>query len=236
MRLKSLFTALLLLCCVDVFAQGVGWNFGVTPMFASINSSANIKNFEIRHQDDLGWGRTTIFYEIHGAIYSRQASIRAYYLFQKAFNGDGLLPPGIAEKTKGGKDEPLPVSSSFTLNASRVELAIPVRLNRSLLIEPMFIYQTISPSITITGKDYSFSHNPKISAVGLGLEITEMVSRNSVLRFKYLATQKTQMFEAKYLVYEKNMFFGGGYSCWTFQDDNFNARIQGPTAEVGLNF
>lgn len=234
--IASLLTGLALLC-VGVFAQGAAINVGLHPTFANIATASVIKNTEIRHQDDLGLNKNAALYEMVVGVYTQQASIRAYYLFPITMSADGLLPAGVASDAKDAtKDKALAVNSTYTLNANRIELAIPFRVNRLLLVEPIFLYQTISPSITITGKDYSFNHSPKFSTAGCGLEITENVSRNSVLRFKYLATPKMSYFEAKYLIYDRNMFFGGGYSCWSYIGDNLNARIQCPIAEVGFYF
>ena len=238
MKIKSMSLVLALaLCCVGLNAQGATFNAGIAPVFGTISVCSTIKNTEIRHNEDLGITKNATLYEGFLSLYTRQVSVRAYYLFPKSLNGEGLLPAGIATDTKdASKDKPLAVNSTFTLNSNRIELAIPLRINRLMLVEPIFLYQTITPSITITGKDYSFSHVPKTTLTGGGVEITENISGNTTLNLKYLATSNTSLLAIKCLVYTNTMSIGGGYSWWNYSGDRFNARIYGPMAEAKIMF
>jgi hypothetical protein len=238
MKTKTISLVLALaLCCVGVDTYSATFNAGITPVFGSVSVCSTIKNTEIRHNEDLGITKNAMLFEGFLSLYTRQVSVRAYYLFPKGLTGEGLLPSGIATDAKdASKDKPLAVNSTFTLNSNRIELAVPIRINRLFLIEPIFLYQTITPSVTITGKDYSFNHDSKTTLAGGGVEVTKNISGNTTLNFKYLATANTSLFTAKCLFYTNNMSMGGGYSWWSYSGDRFNARIYGPMAELKIMF
>lgn len=238
---QTITVVVLLVClCLAVTAQAqqkIQVNIGFTPMFGNISGTSIIKNTEITTEDNLGIGKRNTIYEAMFALYVKHLSVRGFYLIPKTIDGDGWLPAGIATESKDiSKDKPLAIHSSLIINANRIEIGTPIRLSQSFLVEPMLVYSTISPSISITGEKYTYNHSPKVSEIGLGMELSERISVDSVLRLKYLATPKLQVFSGKYLVYNRNMFFGGGYNYTSYSGDLMNAKFHGPTIEAGVNF
>lgn len=235
MKPKTVLCAGILACCVagNAPAQQYSLDLGVTPFFDKLSASATIKNNDVSLNDELGLTRNNTLWEGFAAFNTRTCSVRGYYLFPKSLSAEGILPTSIAvDKDK----KPIPVTTTLTLDANRLEVAIPLRVSRFVLVEPMFVYQTISPAISITGKDYSFTSNPRLSAAGMGVELTEKVSRNAVVRLKYLATSNMSLFEAEARYYDDNMFFSGGYGCWNYDTAGIKVRAQGPMARVGFHF
>jgi hypothetical protein len=232
---KTLLCAGIMACCVagNAAAQQYALDIGVTPFFDKLSASATIKNIDVALNDQLGLDKNNTLWEGFAAINTRTCSLRGYYLFPKSVSADSLLPVTIAvDKDK----KPIPVTTTFTLKANRLEVAVPLRVNRFVMVEPMFVYQTISPVVSITGKGYSFTSNPKLSAAGIGVELTEKVARNTLVRLKYVATANMSLFEAEARYVDGAMFFGGGYSCWNYDTAGMKVRVQGPMARAGFRF
>ncbi len=231
---KTLLCAGIMACCVgNAAAQQYSLDIGVTPFFDKLSASATIKNIDVSVNDELGLARNNTLWEGFAAINTRTCSVRGYYLFPKSVAADSLLPATIAvDKNK----KPIPVTTTLTLDANRLEVAVPLRVSRFVMVEPMFVYQTISPVVSITGKDYSFNSNPRLSAAGMGVELTEKVARNTLVRLKYVGTANMSLFEAEARYYDDNMFFSGGYACWNYDTPGIKMRVQGPMARVGFHF
>ncbi len=234
MKTRSLVCAGIMACCVagSAAAQQYALDVGVAPTMARMSPSVTIRNNDIA-LNDLGIDNKATLTEGYAALHTRAASIRGYYLFPKSLSADGLLPTIIAtDKDKN----PIPITTTLTLKANRLEVAVPLRVSRFVLVEPMFVYQTISPAVSITGKGYSFNSSPKLSAAGIGVELTERLTLNSTLRVKYLATDRSSLFEAEARYYDANMFIGGGYSCWNYDIGGMKMRAQGPMLRAGFRF
>lgn len=234
--IKMLVVVVALFVASDSPAQIIATEVKVAPFFANMQSSLQIKDIDVSH-DSLAITKNPVLYELSGSVYTRHASLRGYYLFPKTLNGDGLLPAGVANN----KNEALPSVVNVSLNSCRLELAVPVRISQAFMVEPLLTYQSITPSIQITGKEFSYNSTSRLSGVGVGVELTENLSNSAAFKVKYIstvpgATTSSSLFQLRLNAVDRNMMLGVGYDWWTFNIDNYKSRVQGPTVEVGVRF
>ena len=234
MRFKLFMTALMSLWAYESGAQIISSELSFRPAFMSTAASTSIKGYEISHQSDLNLNKSQTLYELYGAVYINSAAIKGYYLFPKTVSGDGLLTKLIVD-TKA-KEDLLPVSTNYTLSGGRVELAIPLRINKACLLEPTIAYQAISQNLNITGDNYNYTDAPRLSSFGIGLELTENFTDSDALNAKFLVTANTSLFSVKYRRNDKRGFIGVGYDWWNIDTPNMKTRMNGPVVEVGVKF
>ena len=234
MRFKLFMTALMSLWAYESGAQIISSELSFRPAFVSTSASTSVKGYEISHQSDLNLNKSQTLYELYGAVYINSAAIKGYYLFPKTVSGDGLLTKLIVDAK--AKDDLLPVSTNYTLSGGRVELAIPLRINKACLLEPAIAYQAISQNLKITGDNYNYTDAPRLSSFGIGLELTEYFTDYDSLKAKFLATSNSSLFNIHYRRNSKMGFVGIGYDWLNLDTPNTKTRMSGPTIEVGVKF
>ena len=234
MRFKLFMTALMSLWAYESGAQIISSELSFRPAFVSTSASTSIKGYEISHQSDLGLNKSQTLYELYGAIYVNSASIKGAYLFPKTITGDGRLSKAIVDAKL--KDDSLPVSSTYSLSGGHIELAIPYRLNKACLIEPLVAYQSLTQTLNITGTDYNYTDAVKLNSFGIGLELTESFTDYDSLKAKFLVTANTSMFNIHYRHSSKMGFVGIGYDWLNLDTPNTKTRMSGPMIEIGVKF
>lgn len=214
-------------------AAFAGANISLTPIFAKMDTIAIIKGHELSLQDTLGINKLFTLYQGQIGVYTKQANLRGFYTFQKNFDGEGLLPTEIAvDKDK----KPIPVTAQFGLNNSRIELGIPIRISPYFIIEPMFVSEWFTPTVTITGKEFSYADNDRRNTSGVGVNVVENVSQSILLNGKYYVTSENSMFEIKAVLSNPSVYCGFGYLYKRIDTNSLKLRISGPIAEIGVAF
>lgn len=199
-------------------------NLGLTPMFMNIGSSYIRNGVDVKYNDHLGLPSQLTLLELNGSLYSDGLFIKGYYTLPKTVTGSGILP------TLEDTDENIQATSAYTLNSSRIELGLPVKINSAFVIEPSFVWQWINPRLDINGQLVKDTH---ISQAGLGLELSELITTYMSLKTKYVGTTDTSLFQVKYSLSDRSNFLSAGWSWWRF--DN-NTRLNGPFLELSIGF
>ena len=199
-------------------------NIGFTPMFMNIGSSYTRNGVDFKYKDHLGLPSQLTLTEFNGAFYSGGLFIKGYYTLPKTITGAGSLP------TLDDTEKNIQVTSAYTINSSRIELGLPVKVNSVFIIEPSFVWQWINPRLEIDGQLVKDAH---ISQAGLGLELSELITTYMSLKTKYVGTTDTSLFQVKYSLSDRSNFLSAGWSWWRF--DN-NTRLNGPFLELSVGF
>lgn len=208
-------------------AQPIIVNFGINGLFQTTTANITLQNTDIALLDNA----KSTNYELYGAVYVPYASFRGYYQPQKTFTADITLPESFSKDKKI-----LPVSSTFTTGNYRLELVVPLRVNRQTLIEPTIVYQVISQTVSLTGKDYSCADSQKLASGGVGAVVTENISRNTTLIAKFFVATDTSLFDIRYLLHGRMGFVGLGYRQHRLVTEKFTIKTAGPAIEIGLMF
>jgi hypothetical protein len=146
---------------------------------------------------------------------------------------DSFLPASIKDpKVKTN----IPINTTFSLKANRVEVGIPLINDRYWLMEPFFLYQNLCPSVTVQGKDFDYSYNTQYSSPGVGINLLERIGPNAALNAKFFVTQNSTQFDVNAMWVRNHVFCGLGYTHRVVSLDNFSYRLSGLQAEIGVTF
>jgi hypothetical protein len=219
---------------VDAHAQRLTTEIAIKPSFFTASSALLLNNHEVSLQNDLNINKSQTLCELYGALSLDRFSIKGSYIFPRSTTSDGLLAKEIINTKL--KEETVLTTSSYSVSIARVEFSTPVAINRYTLIEPLIAYQTASQKLNITAQDFNYTQTFTNNDIGLGAEITELLSQYTRLTAKLAFTQNTSILNLKYKYYDRLGYFSAGYDWININNPNIKTRLHGPTLEIGVRF
>ena len=236
-RLVHLIIAMLIvLSCSQQANAGMRFIAGVAGLFDKQTATITQPDLaDINLIDDLNISKNVSLYEVNAGVYSKDLSIRGYWLQNRNSDGVGMLREGQFKADKKDKKKLLPVNSTFGFRASRVELGLPY-VNATTVIEPFGVISTVNTNLSIQGDKLNLDLSNNKTGAGAGITFIQKASVSSNVTFKAYATNVDNMFEVEYVSFTPSMFWKAGYSWRQFSLDNINLKYSGPKVEVGVTF
>jgi hypothetical protein len=236
-RKSSLLIAPILLACSLNANADIRTTGGITGLFAKQTatiSQATLRDISV--VDDLNISKNTNVYEINAGIYFKDFTIRGFYLQNRNQEGSGQISDGQWKREKDDKKTtPLPVDTTFSFRASRVEMGLPFYYTNTVF-EPFVVGSVINADLTIQGEKVNIGVSSTKSGPGIGVSIVQRTAQNANITVRGYKTNIDSLLEAEYTAYSNNCFWKVGYSWRQYIFPNLALNFIGPTVQVGVVF